>query len=561
MLDSLEVIMESGVRSCDGAAAAEMSSLTTAAAVITPLAFHENHGRNVQFRDEERVTAFRSDSYNQGIVISNRPLKTDEVFQVRIDKLNQRWSSSLSIGVVAFPSQGGCAGDQRPSFHLPITALGLKKKAVVLSGDGGLYVNGQKVKEDKKAVLPRQDASASGGEDDKAAGAWKRLESLEVGACVGVSVDHAHNRVRIHFRKSDEEEEEEVMVLCKNSQFSGCHQVYGLIDLYGQCEQVSIVKQQRISDAMTSLGSGNDDVINTKGGQHSSGGCSYFKLCQKFLKSLALPHQYFAGTTKSPRCFCQQCFGCDVIGGGSSASDVTRRKGEPGKEYALPIGWVHFPIVQRPHRQQHQAQTKTCSNSLDRQTPATAPHAQESVDSNSCRGNQSTGTIDWHRAYHGSKPGMVRKLLDNGELVPIVELGLEGTRRINRRGCGTSLSKESKEDSSDTAQLLFSPTLKYVGNNGALCPTITSDCLAQPPRRGGGRGSTATKRVKVKVAFEVDVHPGSYKVGPPTMLPPSAAAAPEKIDAHFKPDEVEWLTKERGNTVITGILVHVTPFT
>ena len=74
-------------------------------------------------------------------------------------------------------------------------------------------------------------------------------------------------------------------------------------------------------------------------------------------------------------------------------------------------------------------------------------------------------------------------------------------------------SKESKEDSSDSVQLLFSPTLKYVGSNGALCPRAIFK---------EGRGDSS-RRYWVKVCFEVDIHPGSYKVGSPTMLPPGRA--------------------------------------
>ena len=126
-----------------------------------------------------------------------------------------------------------------------------------------------------------------------------------------------------------------------------------------------------------------------------------------------------------------------------------------------------------------------------------------------------------------------------------MELGLEGTQN-----CIPKASKESKEDSADTVQLLFSPTLKYSGSNGALCPTAIYTTKQ-------GRGRRGRHHYAVKVAFEVDIHPGSYKVGPPTMLPPDVC--PDDVDAHFKPDELEWLTKEKGNTVITGLLLHIEP--
>ena len=50
--------------------------------------FHANHGSLVQL-SESRVTAFRqrpSHEFNHGLVFSNKPLKDDQVFQVRIDR-------------------------------------------------------------------------------------------------------------------------------------------------------------------------------------------------------------------------------------------------------------------------------------------------------------------------------------------------------------------------------------------------------------------------------------------------------------------------------------------
>ena len=73
-----------------------------------------------------------------GIVLTHRPLKEMEVLEVTLERLNPRWTSSLSLGVAAI---------QPDHFHLPITALGLKKSAVVVSGDGGVYVNGTRTVE------------------------------------------------------------------------------------------------------------------------------------------------------------------------------------------------------------------------------------------------------------------------------------------------------------------------------------------------------------------------------------------------------------------------------
>ena len=58
-----------------------------------------------------------------GIVVSNRPLRTNEVFQVKVNKLNERWTSSFSIGLIGFSPD---------SVHLPITAVGLKRSPAVV---------------------------------------------------------------------------------------------------------------------------------------------------------------------------------------------------------------------------------------------------------------------------------------------------------------------------------------------------------------------------------------------------------------------------------------------
>jgi neuralized-like protein 4 len=45
------------------------------------LEFHENHGRNVQL-GEGCKTAKRTASYNQGVVISSKPMPREQLFQV-----------------------------------------------------------------------------------------------------------------------------------------------------------------------------------------------------------------------------------------------------------------------------------------------------------------------------------------------------------------------------------------------------------------------------------------------------------------------------------------------
>ena len=73
-------------------------------------------------------TAKRTDSYNQGVIVTNRPLKENEMFEVKLDRLSNRWTSSLMIGALF---------EAPERIHLPVTALGFKKNAIIISG--GMY--------------------------------------------------------------------------------------------------------------------------------------------------------------------------------------------------------------------------------------------------------------------------------------------------------------------------------------------------------------------------------------------------------------------------------------
>ena len=302
---------------------------------------------------------------------------------------------------------------------------------------------------------------------------------------------------------------------------------YGMVDLYGQCEEISIVPgnssaESRSDSTENSITEGtsvsaadvtatgtpaaaskmtpaviqqhphvlrtsshqNDQSLSTNAGDK----CSYLKLCSRFKTSLSIPSHFLSGL--QPCCFCMNCIK-------SRGEELYKKKGDPLKDYATPVNWVRFPVRQFKSEQ---------------------------------------STESWHTTYHGTKPSSFRKILDHGELVPILGFGL--THK------STSKPKESKEDDVDTPQLVFSPTLNYFLQASQSC----SPC----PYRD------AQKNFKARLAFEVDIHPGSYKIGPPSQGGFSSGSG-ILIDAHFKLDETEWLTKEKGNTAIKALLVHLEP--
>ena len=144
--------------------------------------------------------------------------------------------------------------------------------------------------------------------------------------------------------------------------------------------------------------------------------------------------------------------------------------GDPKKKFALPIGWVKFPL--RQQRQQQAATAAAADNAAEAENPAAM----------------------WHTAYHGTEPGWVRRTLHTGQLLTKGEVGLE-----QRRGRGGKEAR-SKEDDSDISLLHFSPTINYAGLERFSPGKRFTDKRQQ-------RGHVA------RVALQVAVGPGSYKAG------------------------------------------------
>lgn len=70
-----------------------------------------------------------------GVVMSSKPLIKNKLFQVKIEKVNERWVSGMLCGV-------SCVSPEKVTF--PVTALGLKKHSWIICGDW-ISHNGTKV--------------------------------------------------------------------------------------------------------------------------------------------------------------------------------------------------------------------------------------------------------------------------------------------------------------------------------------------------------------------------------------------------------------------------------
>ncbi len=514
--DSLGVVLEQSEREDSsndggggggGATAAAAAVAAAAAAAAEPLqSFNENHGRNVSLSDGGRQ-ARRVESYNQGVVLSSRPLSRGERFTVRLGRMNARWTSSVMVGLTA----------QRPT-HLPVTALGLKKASYVLCGDS-LYVDGAK--------WPR--ASYRG----------PSLDRLREGQTVGVAID-VSNRMRVIVNGVDQG------VAASDLSQPAYHAV---VDLYGQCEEATVcpgsgeggeeslaaeaVKKKNNGDC--GGGDGDDDnevadvtksapslaaVAAAAGSSASRRHCDYFSLCSRFKNSLSLPSAHFSRAER-PTCYCA---GCHRL----RAEPAYAKKGDPVRHFALPVGWCRFPIAA---------------------AAAAAAHFHH---------HHNQHHESWHTAFHGSDPGVLRRVLDSGELSQTAgklstflssilttsskgHLLPQGASSLERHSA--CKPKATKEDDSDNPPLLFSPTLRYISDHTPSCPPVDF----------ADRVSGRSRRLRARTALQVEINPGSYKVGPPS----SSSSVSLPPDPHFKLDETEWLSKERGNTVVTALLVCV----
>ncbi|KAL5014249.1 hypothetical protein ScPMuIL_008519 [Solemya velum] len=418
--------------------------------------FHSNHGKNILLSNGGML-AQRTASYNQGLVIVSQPLSKNKLFQVRIDRLGTRWSSSLMIGLLGFcPDR----------YTLPVSATAIKKSCIIIQGDA-VTSCGSKIKEHY----------------------GPNLDCLQCGHVIAVMVD-----------------EENVLHLFVNGVDQGHaardipNPCYVIVDLYGQCEQVSIVPDDvstlpPLQPSEDREKADLDGVAKEKLNRAPSEtnivrNCEYQNICSRVKAQLGLPDGFF--DCQYNVCFCETCH---KIRG----DEMYLKKGDPPREYAVPFGWCRFSL-----RIQNKAHVLNVSDK-------------------------------WHSAFSGAQVDSVRRILDFGDLhIPGESASGENVLLSQPDVC----SEKFRPDGYAVKQIYLSPTLRYAGSS-----KFSPKHRVMDPK---------TRKVyQVRVAFQVWVKPGSYTVGQQSL------GVNEQIDPRLNNSELEWCTKERGSTMLHAFLIKV----
>ncbi|KAL4631473.1 neuralized-like protein 4 isoform X1 [Arapaima gigas] len=459
------------------------------AAPVT-MTFLENHGKNIQLSNQN-LTASRVSSYNQGLLVTAQPLPRQQLFQVnilaircqprypstvltrftssqiQIDRLNPSWTSSLSLGAI---------GHSPDRLNFPSTACCLKRSAWLLQRDS-VFHNSLKICENY----------------------GPNLDTCPEGTILGLLVD-ANGCLHLYVNGMDQG-------VAAQDVPSPC---YPLVDLYGQCEQVTIVTNNVPAVGRKSRESccqGDMEKADMVDGIKESvcwtpppevnpnKTCEYQALCSRFKELLTLPDGYFDDDSKCSLCYCESCHKL-------RGDEPYYKRGEPPRDYALPFGWCRFALRIKSH----------------------------------CE--VANGYKKWHMAYHGTTVGSLRRTLDHNQLLSgtssifsVAQVKVEGQN-------GYTELEENSAPEREVPKVQLSPTMRYSGLE-AFAPKVQF----QDPR--------SQRYHHAQVAFQVCVRPGSYKVGPQSV------GTSETLDPRFSNTEIEWITKEKGGTLLYGLLIRV----
>ncbi|KAI8506477.1 E3 ubiquitin-protein ligase mib1 [Branchiostoma belcheri] len=217
------------------------------------------------------------------------------------------------------------------------------------------------------------------------------------------------------------------------------------------------------------------------------GDCPYMQKCMKFKTSLKLKDGFFDG--RFNMCYCRNCHL-------SRGDQDYYKRGVPQKDYGLPVGWCRFSLKVPPR--------------------ATALEVFQK----------------WHVAFHGTTVGALESILNTGDLIKAGDKTMEGSTLSERDG---HYKDSWKPAGFDTKQVFVSPSIHYAG---------------LPAYAKTSSFNHRDKTYEAKVALQLYIKPGSYKVSASTV-------ARKNIDKRFSDSEIEWSTDRHGVIIVYGLLVKL----
>ena len=206
------------------------------------------------------------------------------------------------------------------------------------------------------------------------------------------------------------------------------------------------------------------------------------------------------------RCYCILCH--------SLRNDkLVYSRGNPSKDYALPIEWVRFGLRTDPGK---------------------------------CKVNKVFD--EWHVGFHGTSKEDVYEIFKSGLiLLKPGDHTIDGNQLKMRSGHikkpFNRYNEYSKQNELfDPNQIFVSPSIKYVSQQ-----TYAGTYYCCHPQDW-------TKTLKVQFAFQLRIKPGSYGIGQETI---GATKNGKKLDENFNNEELEWYTKQNLGIVLYGLLMRV----
>lgn len=208
------------------------------------------------------------------------------------------------------------------------------------------------------------------------------------------------------------------------------HQLHAVVDLYGACLQASVVISGQPGSCNSTTNSAaqlphateekalresiNSEKVLRTPRNPANRSCRYRTSCSRFIRLMGLPESYLE--LDGSFCGCQQCL--DASDRSATDKAVTEMK-----------GWCRWKV--RARRQVDAATTATKKDD---------PGSNEK----------------WQTAYHATKPAVVRRILDEGHLLP-PDLKIWQRARVTR-----NRSDKDHDGESDGQMLFFSPTLQQL---------------------------------------------------------------------------------------------------